>query len=1132
MKKILFLGTLLCAFMATAQFNQDAPWMQELNINQRSATNNPVTFNEIVTAFNTYWETRNPNTKGSGFKPFKRWQNYWQNFVNEEGVLPTPEELWTIWESAQSRNSNRVDESNWYPIGPFEHTNTGSWSSGQGRVNAITVDPNNPNVYYSGAPAGGLWKSIDGGVTWTTTTDNLPQIGVSGIAIDYNDSNTIYIATGDDDAGDSYSVGVLKSTDGGLTWNTTGLNTSNSPSSMNDIYIHPSNSNILWVATNSGVYKSLDAGTTWTNTLSGNIKDIKLKPGDPSTIYAVSSSVFYKSTNGGDSFSSVIGQGLPFTSSRLVIDVTPANSNVVYVLSADGNNAFGGLFKSTSSGTSFTETASQATVGDIFESTQAWYDMAMAVSDVNENEVYVGVLNIWKTTNSGTSFTKLNYWNAPFSAGYTHADIHLLRFFNGELYAGTDGGFYKSSDSGANFTDLTEGMQISQFYKIAVSKQTSDKMVGGLQDNGGHALNNNQWQNYYGADGMDTAIDPANPDMYYGFTQFGGSLNVSNSAGGGLNAQINSPDSEQGNWVTPLVMNSESELYAGFSSLYKLCGSSWQVVSPSFGENIDKLEIDDLNPDNIYIAINSSLRKSTNRGVSFSTVQNFSSSITSIEVNNGNSDILYVTTSGLNGGVYKSIDGGVNFSNITGSLPGVTKNVIKHQDLHTQNPLYLGTYLGVYRYDDTTQDWEPFNIGLPTVSITDLEINTNDNKITAATYGRGIWQSNLQTETVANEIALTAILGLEANFNCGNELSGVEIEVENLGSNSVTTVDVNYSLDGTENTFTWNGNIPAGETAIIPLPTQNITIGNHELEVISSFSSDSYSSNNKQVKYFYTNLSGEVNQVNTFETESDELLVSDGGSCGSGYWQRGVPTGALLNLTSSGTQVYGTNLSGDYDNNIKSHLVSRCYNLTQLNNPELKFNMAYNLEEDWDIVYMEYSTDSGASWHVLGTANDPNWYNSDTTEGENNTCFNCPGAQWTGTNPFMIQYSYDLSGFTSESNIMFRFVFHSDQAVVEEGVIVDDFEVSGVLSVEDTHVNRFQVYPNPSSLGYVNIKMSQPKNFDISIVDITGKIVLQEQNIQPNSNKYTLNLSQLASGVYLLNLEQENRKITKKLIVN
>ncbi|WAC01190.1 hypothetical protein N7U66_13745 [Lacinutrix neustonica] len=300
-----------------------------------------------------------------------------------------------------------------------------------------------------------------------------------------------------------------------------------------------------------------------------------------------------------------------------------------------------------------------ATVGDIFESGQSYYDMAFAVSDTDENEIYTGVLNVRKgvvsTTTNQASFTKINNWSSPASSTYTHADIHFMRFYEGELLVGSDGGFYKSDNAAVSFSDFTGGMQIGQFYRIAVSKQSSDKLMGGLQDNGGHAYSNNTWQNYYGADGMDTAIDPNNSNNYYGFIQFGGGLYLSNSSGASANGSIGAPDAETndatndsgGNWITPLVMNSDGELYAGYSSLYKLENNSWTQISPNFGNNfnIDVLEIDESNTNTIFIALNSSLRKSTDRGITFNVIETFSVNITSIEVNTQDSNIVYVTTS-------------------------------------------------------------------------------------------------------------------------------------------------------------------------------------------------------------------------------------------------------------------------------------------------------------------------------------------------------------------------------------------------------------------------------------------------------------------------------------------------------
>ena len=1140
MKNLLVLTAFFFFSFSYAQYNNNAPWMENIDVEARAKTNNPVKFNEVVTAFNTYWETRYPNVKGSGYKPFKRWENYWQKFVNADGLLPTSQELWETYLSTKnSANSKNflTDESDWMPIGPFTHTNTGSWSSGHGRVNVIVKDEATAGTYYAGAPAGGFWKSTNDGATWETYTDNLPQIGVSGIAVDYGNPGTIYIATGDDDGGDSASIGVMKSTNGGLNWNTTGLNAGNTPSSMNDIYVSPTNSNIIWVATNNGVYKSTNAGISWNNnnnTQGQNIRDIKINPQDENIIYAVSSNRFFKSTNAGGTFSinNTTAAGLPLANiSRLVIDVTPANPNVVYVLAADNANGFKGIYKSSDLGNTFSTVATPGSVGDIFESTQSWFDMAFGVSDTNENEIYTGVLNVWKgivQNNGQATFTKINSWSAPFSSTYTHADIHFIRFFDGELLVGTDGGFYKSDNAAVSFTDLTSGMQIGQFYRIAVSKQSSNKMVGGLQDNGGHAFNNNTWQNYYGADGMDTAIDPANSNLYYGFIQSGGTLYISNTSGAGISSTVGSP--ENGNWVTPLFMNSDSELYAGYNSVYKLENGAWVQVSQNFGTRVDVIEIDDLNPDNMYIGINGSLRKSTDRGFTFSSVESFPGvNITSIEVNTADSNIVYVTTSGTNGQVFKSIDGGLNFNNISSGLPNVTKNSIKHQNLHSKNPLFLGTSLGVYRYDDDTLTWELFNTGLPNVDVTDIEINVFDNKITAATYGRGIWQSLIPTELAPTDVKLVTLSGIGTTIECNTNITP-QVEINNNGISTITSVDITYTVDGVDTIFNWFGNLASEASTTVTLPQIALSKGIHTFKASVNTANDAYIiNNNSEEKTILANASAAVQVINSFETVDEELLVVDDGAT-TQYWERGIPTGnVLFDSVNPTNQVYGTNLAGQYTDNTKSYLVSECYDLTALSSPVIQFDMAFQLETDWDIVYMEYSIDQGLNWAVLGTASDSNWYNSNTLPG--NDCFNCPGAQWTGQSTTLSNYSYDLSAFTNETNMMFRFVFHSDQSVTREGVIVDNLVVTqNPLSVDEFNTNGFAVYPNPSN-GLFNIKTKTPEAFSFDVYDLTGKLVLQQKNVKANHNQYQLDISGYASGVYFLNIYNQKQKITKKLML-
>jgi len=1131
MRIILVLLFTFCCLFSNAQVGSGTPWMKGLKHSEA----NPLTFKEIVDAGNAYWKTRDTDAKGSGYKPFKRWESFWQSYVNADGFLPTSQELWDVWEAKNSQKSQRrssavrTDESNWESMGPTDFLNRTTNSANIGRVNTIVVDPYNSNIIYVGSPAGGIWKSTDAGQTYIPLTDYLPQIGVSGITIDPTNTDILYIATGDDDYNNALSVGIWKSTDAGANWQQTGLNPSNTPYRTSEIYINPSDANMLWVATSDGIFKSTDGGDTWTNKQSGGFRDLKVKPSDPNIIYGTTDDKFYKSTDAGETFTHIT-DGLPTSSGRLFIDITPANNNLVYMVASNTDNTYQGIYKSLDSGTTFTQMENTT---NIFESSQSWYDLAIAVSNSNENEIYVGCLNVWKSSDGGDSFSKLNEWYSRTNS-YTHADIHFIRSFNDGIFVGSDGGIFESTDAGNTFTDLTPGLAISQFYRISVSKQNSNKIAGGLQDNGGFGRDE-QWSNYHGGDGMEGVIDPNNDNIYYGFSQRGGSLNINTTSGqNGGTAGYGPPSGEEGNWITPLSINKESELYAGYSSVYNFSSGNWTKVSDTFEADIEVLELDPIDSDIMYVSfsyydnvngsIHHELHRSINHGVTFSLIQNLTNNITSIEVNNNDNTIVYITTSGGSGKVYKSTDQGDNFIEITGTLPNVTKNIIKHQPFSPTNALYLGTSLGVYRYDDLTNDWGLYETNLPNTSVRDLSINTVDYNITAGTHGRGIWRSDLQAEALApNDIQLVAVENLVSmQINCG--AISPQLRVLNNGQNSINTIDITYSFDGANETpLTWNGTIASQATAVLDLVDITLAYGIHSLNVTTTINNDYFTHNNSTEITFYVNETGETGVVNTFENSSDELIViNEGGD----VWQRGVPTGALLNTAASGTNVYGTNLSGNYENNLKGYLTSKCYDLTTLANPVLKFQMAFDLETNYDVAYVQYSTNQGVDWEVLGTSTDPNWYNSSA-----NGCSNCVGGQWTGTDTNLTEYSYDLAAFSTQSNMIFRMVFHSDGYVNLEGVVIDDLLVDGTtLDADNFQINQISVYPNPSKdVFYVKLNNSTP--FDLRVTDITGKIVYTKKQIN-SGTPFPLLMEAYSSGVYFLQIEANNQLTTRKLILN
>lgn len=1081
MKRKLLVAFCCSSLLCFSQYKEEVPWMQSLKKQRATASKNQkgYTLFEISNAFHDYWKGKDKNQKGNGYKQYMRWENYWKHFVDAEGYLPTSKELWDTWQQRSSFAASTNPTSSFISIGPRETGIMARGLPGIGRLNAIAVDPNNEDIWYVGAPAGGIWKTTDGGDTWTNLFDTFPQIGVSGIAIDPNDSNIVYIATGDDDASDSFSIGVFKSLDGGQTWNETGLNPSNQNEfdTLNEIVIDPTNSDILWVAGTDGLFKSINGGDTWENTRPGNVGDFKLKPGDPNTIYGVTNNRYFRSIDGGDTFTTITDI-LPTTGGRVRLGVTPANPDVVYVMFAETFNnggGFLGLFKSTDSGLTFTEADNTV---NIFERNQTFYNMALEVSPTDENELYSGAINIWKSLNGGDTFTRLNNNDTDLTPRYTHVDIHTLKFFGDRLFTGTDGGLYVSEDNGNSFINRTQGLTISQFYRISVSKSDGTKVVGGTQDNSGIIRVNNDWSVYTGGDGMDYEFDPNNDNIVYGFSQFGGALFITSNSGETIG--IVGPPSDaggsalEGNWITPLAVDSNGDVFAGFDNVYKLVGNAWELWSNEFGtDEIEDIEIDPNNPMIMYAADENFVFRSEDGGRTFAAFNIFDSDVSDIAINQNDGSAIYVTTSNRVGipignqqnarGVFRVP---VNSNGDAGPEENITFNLstdlaffgVVHQGRHTDNPLYVATNLGVFRIDDTLTEWEDYSTNLPTTPVSDLEISLDEETLTISTYGRGNWQSPIPIQAADDDVRIVSISPEGNSVVCGEIFP--EITVENNGLNTISEITVSYTVNGgNEEQFTWNGSLASDETTVIQIPSlSNLPRGEVTLEVNVDITNDAFAENNTISSEFYANDFGFGDQLFDFESENTSLLTFNDTGDGS-VWERGVPTGSQLNTASSGTQVLGTVLSGNHPNATKGFIVSGCYELSNIVAPVLKFNMAYVLEQDFDIVFVEYSLDDGQSWSLLGSVDSqPNWYVSDRTPQTSGTdCQNCPGGQWTGTNATLTEYAYDFvqnaaageTDLTGESNVLFRIVFQSDQSITEEGAIVDDFIVEGLQDDDD-----------------------------------------------------------------------------------
>lgn len=489
-------------------------------------------------------------------------------------------------------------------MGPFG-TSRVIVSGGAARLNFLRISPSDTSIMYTGSPAGGLWKSVDGGKNWTTNTDQLSVLGCSDLAIHPQNPNIMYLATGDGDGNGSQlytpSVGVLKTTNRGQTWDTTHLKWNSSlVRVIYKLIINPSNPNIIIAATSNGLYRTKNGGQFWTNVKPGYFTNIEYKPGSSKTLYAVNGykgtanfsagGIFYISNDSGATFDSTgVGVGLPsYTlTARLAIAVTAADSNLIYLIAVKPTtNDFYGFYASTNGGATFTLRSNSPNILGL-GGAQAHYNLAIAVSPVNKNKIFVGATNGFMSFDGGVNWN----WHTDYtnSGGpYVHPDYHDIQFMPGSdssYFSVNDGGLWRTRDAGATWNPTNDGMQISQMYNLCTSQQNPNIIYTGHQDMGFQRHDNGLWKLwYFYGDGMENQIDYNNDSIRYSTIQFGNIFKTTKAGAPNIEiVKINSTGVHaKGNWQSPFVMNPKKSttLLVGKAQVYRSYngGTSWSAI--------------------------------------------------------------------------------------------------------------------------------------------------------------------------------------------------------------------------------------------------------------------------------------------------------------------------------------------------------------------------------------------------------------------------------------------------------------------------------------------------------------------------------------------------------------------------
>ena len=1015
-KFILLVAFAAFIFTATAQERvsneltkkqiQDMSWvdaMQDYRVN----------FNTVVEKFNTA-HVGKTYEKGHGWKQFKRWEHMMGQRVGADGIRPNPGVLYQAIQAQKTATS--VEYGDWSAMGPFNAPSNG----GIGRISNVAFHPNHYDTIYAGAPAGGLWVSYDDGQNWKTFTDELTNIGVSDLAIDPLHPDTMYLATGDRDAADTYSFGLLKSTDGGVTWGTTGLSFSVSNNyRIGRVVVDPDSTHTILVATNGGIYRSTNYGVNFSLRQTGNFIGIHNGIGD--TAYATttgSSPKVYRSVDNGDSWSQLTS-GLPTSNKyrcELTLSSTPGKLYVVYGAS---NYGYGGVYRSTNGGTTWSLMSSTPNImgwsnNGSGSGGQAWYDLSIACDPNQENTIYVGGVNIWKSTNGGSTWSCVGHWYGAGSTPYVHADHHHASFRPGssELYVGTDGGVYKTTNAGSSWSDLNDGMNITQYYKISQSTTDTSLVLAGSQDNGSHMRSSTMnWSRVTGGDGMDNGVDIANDNLLYTSIYYGDFYKSTN--GGAFFSGINTlSPSGSGNWVTPFNTDpvTANTIYAGFTKLWKSsnAGASWTATSSANvagNTNMDEFEIAPSNTNYIYALINSNIYKSSNAGSTWSSITPSGSlftgnNITGVAIDADDEDHIVISISGFTGTkkAMESFNAGVTWSNISSGLPNVPATAVIFEG-GSSDGIYVGTDIGVYYKSSVYPNWVSFNENLPNVIISDFELYEGA-LLRIGTYGRGVWQSPLMS-------GLSAVP--EADFTADpTSTCGLGDTVTLTDNSSGLPASWLWQITPAAYNFVGSSTDTAQNPQVVFTTTGSYTV---TLTATNAYGSDD------TTQYQLINVGGATLPfVEDFETGylGWEIINPDGGIT----WESSAVSGSSPGSTAMKVAHYSYSTTGAID-----ELVSPPLDFTNdtLVSMSFEYASAYYSTAYNDSLKIYVSSDCGTTWSNVASYDGTE--STFSTAGQTTSSFTpIDSTTWCHGNSTVACPTIDLDAYSGMAGIRVKFV--------------------------------------------------------------------------------------------------------------
>ena len=984
------------------------------------------------------------------------------DITRDPSTLKVPRErLWAAMRYAEELRANSQTYKvagalsiNWLERGP---SNVG------GRTRAIIIDKNDATgkTVFTASVGGGLWKTTDITITnptWTPINDLFSNLAIASICQNPISPNILYFGTGEGwfNADAIYGDGIWKSTDGGNTFSQLASSANNTNFRyVNQMVVHPTTGDV-YAACTGGLYRSQNGGTTWTEVLgAGNgctvdfIADVEIAADN--SVVAATGNVFsaadgvYRSTNGNAGTYTKLNtgaNGFPTTNfGRVEIALAPNNSAVLYALTMATSNGIGGIYKSTNTGSTWTTctlpTDADPGIGNDFTRGQAWYDLTAAVDPNNSNTLIVGGVDLFKSTNAGTNWTQISHWYGGFGFQEVHADQHDVVYRPGsssEVYFGNDGGVSKSSNGGTTIDFKSNNYNVTQFYACAMHPTSgSNQFMAGAQDNGTQqysAPGMNNTIEVTGGDGAYCHIDQSDP--LYQFSSYVYNNIYRSSDGGNSFASIR--NSNTGSFINPSDYdNVNNAFYATYANgqytrlLTAFTSTTWSNISiAAFNSGrVTAVRVSPTTNHRVFFGLNNgrivrvdnaNAATPTETHINSGAGMPTSSSVSCIEIENDDDSHLLVTYSNYGvGSVWETKNGGTTWTSIEGNLPDMPIRWALFNPTDSAQAL-LATEVGVWSTDAIsggTTNWGPSNSGLANVRTDMLQIRSSDNMMIASTHGRGLYSSDTFSPARADFVADKFVV--------------------------YTGKPIQYT-DGSVKSTTWNWNFGDGFTGNTKNPSH--TYSTPGVYTVTLNINGGGGSLTKTQTAYITVLPNRGTPYNllgggNFETNPNDFA---GTFSGGTKWERGNSGVGAKSGTRSGSASWVTNLVGNYSDNANCILYCPNYNFSAPGTYTLQFYKKNSFEIGYDGMRVEYSTNKGDNWTLLGTTG-PNWY--DFANGAGGTAFPAGEAFFNSTAASFTLASRDVSFLAGNPNVAFRLVFKSDFTVNIAGVSIDDFEIFG-----------------------------------------------------------------------------------------